>query len=357
MSYLQFEDESGYKECKICYEVFEHSKFFTVNTCNDKFCKQCMELFLINCIDNGNVLNIKCPECGKNNLEENEIKSLTTSDYWEKYQKLSKREILMNNPFVRFCPQPDCEGYGLGSMKSKKITCSICSFDYCFLCNQKWHIEKCSKIEEAKFELWVDENHVKFCPRCKRRVEKLGGCSKMKCICTNTWCWSCGKNPNELYHEITCIIGKDVWNVKLTWIIIMIFAPISIFLIPFIIFFIFYDQFPISETWWVRYRKCFYLAAFGLSPLILIGMLLIYPCAFAFSQVKTLRKYTRHIWVVAYLILYIISLILEAFIVIIAFFASFLCILLGIILFFLRIFSEKLGKKDYSEDFYPQSII
>ena len=357
MSYLQFEDEPGNKECRICYGVYEHSQFFTINSCNEQFCKRCMELYLIHLIDTRDINNIKCPACGTVKLDENEFRGLLNPEYWEKYQKIAKIEILTNNPFVKFCPQPDCEGYGLGSMKSKKIACSLCSFEYCFLCNQKWHTEKCTRIEEAKFELWAVENNVKFCPKCKRRVEKLGGCNNMICICSNSFCWRCGKNPSDPFHEIFCILGKDLWNIKLTWIITLIFAPISIFLIPFILFCVFRHQIPGNQTWWVKHQWLLFLAFFVFSPLILLGMLLGYPCFFASSQSGVLNLFARPFLGIGLVILYIIGLTLGILAVVLAFFASFLCIFFGILLLFLRIFREKCGKKDYTEEFYPQSII
>eukprot|EP00736_Rhodelphis_marinus_P001277 Rmarinus@m.30174 len=34
--------------------------------------------------------------------------------------------------------------------------------------------------------------HTRKCPHCLRRVQRNGGCARMKCTCGCSWCWDCG---------------------------------------------------------------------------------------------------------------------------------------------------------------------
>lgn len=314
-----------------------------------------MESFIKTHIDIGNILAIKCPSCG-NKLEEFEIQQLIPFEYYEKFQKLSKREILLNNPYVKFCPQPDCEGYALGSIKNPKLTCETCKFEYCFLCVQKWHDEKCPITDDSVFESWVLQNNVKFCPRCKRRVIKNGGCPSMVCVCSYAWCWRCGQPRTAQFHEIFCYFGKDLWNIKFAWIFICVFAPVSLFFIPFIVLLAHADEFDYDSRIG-KYWKIFFPLVFVFSPVITVGMLVAFIFIVAEKPGNFIRKSVKVVWLVPYGICLVISAVLVACGAVLAFFASFLGILFGIILLILRFSAERCGKKDYSIEFYPQNIL
>lgn len=41
-------------------------------------------------------------------------------------------------------------------------------------------------------KLWLFM-HTKRCPQCGVHVQKVDGCSHMKCVCLYEYCWDCGK--------------------------------------------------------------------------------------------------------------------------------------------------------------------
>ena len=64
-------------------------------------------------------------------------------------------------------------------------------------------------------EQWVRE-HTKSCPRCKVKIEKLGGCNHMRCaMCGFQFCWNCLKEWNFYqsryphYDFYTCPVDME----------------------------------------------------------------------------------------------------------------------------------------------------
>jgi len=68
--------------------------------------------YLLNCILTGNVYKIPCCifEC-PNIFEEKDIERLVDSESLKKYKKFLKNYLLINDPNLKWCPTPDCEGY------------------------------------------------------------------------------------------------------------------------------------------------------------------------------------------------------------------------------------------------------
>eukprot|EP01084_Bolivina_argentea_P167346 290456_1 len=50
--------------------------------------------------------------------------------------------------------------------------------------------EKCSN--DRRFAEYKEEHKAQTCPKCKRTVEKTGGCDHITCICGTHWCYICG---------------------------------------------------------------------------------------------------------------------------------------------------------------------
>mmetsp|Transcript_15843 Transcript_15843/g.15804 ORF Transcript_15843/g.15804 Transcript_15843/m.15804 type:complete len:141 (+) Transcript_15843:146-568(+) len=137
-------------------------------------------------ISESKVRNLKCPIC-TNPLGRKYLSEILDKTWIQKYDRFLLREELNLNPFVRFCPKLGCNGYDTGSSNKSKLKCNECGHLYCFFCLDSWHgWKRCHKNDDIQFEEWVKANNVKFCPKCKRMVEKRGGCSHMNCICGTT---------------------------------------------------------------------------------------------------------------------------------------------------------------------------
>jgi hypothetical protein len=107
-------------------------------------------------------------------------------------------------PFAVSCQDPQC---------SMKI-CFLCGEQWddahegrtCAKANE---IRKSKNPDLAALATWSANSGVKNCPKCNVRVEKNGGCNHMTCSqCSFQYCWTCLKNwsghppvcPNELPH-------------------------------------------------------------------------------------------------------------------------------------------------------------
>lgn len=94
---------------------------------------------------------------------------------------------------LKWCPQPNCEGYMRGSESDPHVTCPICGYEMCFRCGSQWHgKETCEQHMDAAYEEWAKGQEVQLCPRCKLRIEKINGCNHITCsVCRYEWCWLC----------------------------------------------------------------------------------------------------------------------------------------------------------------------
>lgn len=185
-TYTKLEDELETKElfvCPICY--LEKSNSITVQSCLHLFCESCIREYITIKISDLKVSEIHCPfgDC-RLKIERTLIVALLDELWVSKYDQFLHREELISNPYIKFCPKPDCEGYDLGGSKKQRLKCNECNYEFCFFCVEDWHGKsKCKKNLEIDFENYAEKNNIKFCPKCKRRVEKSGGCPEMRCVC------------------------------------------------------------------------------------------------------------------------------------------------------------------------------
>jgi ariadne-1 len=62
--------------------------------------------------------------------------------------------------------------------------------------------------------LWEREN-TRSCPRCKRRIEKNGGCNHMQCNqCNYEFCWICGHEWNSHTVNSSACANAANWDDK-----------------------------------------------------------------------------------------------------------------------------------------------
>lgn len=121
-----------------------------------------------------------------------------------KYDKFSIKKIIANDTNMKFCPIPNCEGFGKRKNKKEKyITCSE-GHKFCFHCLKKWHGWKsCQNEIDKDFEKYKKSKLLKKCPKCKYWTEKFSGCNHMKCqSCKYEWCWICRQHYDSNHYQI-----------------------------------------------------------------------------------------------------------------------------------------------------------
>lgn len=186
-------------DCPICLEN-KSSDLLIEASCSHKFCKSCLfEYFKTNIMSSN--LHMKCPSQNcpqKFSINEVEtISNLCSKDadiLLKNYHKFLKYEEINKDPFMRWCTNPDCDTYIKGSPDNPKIICPKCNTMMCFNCLSKWHEgATCDSALELEYKKYTQNVQVKYCPKCKSKIEKNGGCNHMTCIrCKFEFCWICG---------------------------------------------------------------------------------------------------------------------------------------------------------------------
>ncbi|OMJ76322.1 hypothetical protein SteCoe_24348 [Stentor coeruleus] len=201
------ETKSSIRICEICYD--EVSSINCASICNDHlYCRDCIKNYLEVLISESRILKILCPGKTCNAyFTDTLIQSFISPIYFLKYEKFLQRQRLLKDPFTKFCPQPDCEGYIQGSETDNHKFCNICFFEMCFICGKGWHEEyTCDEVQEKEYSIWAKDKNIKGCPVCKYRIEKNEGCDHMTCIiCKHEFCWICLK-PRSAVVQCDCVI-------------------------------------------------------------------------------------------------------------------------------------------------------
>ena len=167
--------------CIICYESLSSSNKISL-PCHSPFCLSCMSKYLETKINEIEVLRIPCPvpECLFEFSAET-IRPLVSETLFNKYSKLLINEELSKNPYLKWCPTPDCAGYDIASSSKTQLKCNVCFNNFCFNCEENWKNHHKCKMPEKPLEYWFKKG-VRYCPNCKRKVEKSSGCDHMTCV-------------------------------------------------------------------------------------------------------------------------------------------------------------------------------
>ena len=178
-------------------------------------------IFQIKVRDDPNSVKTRCPypRC-TNIVHDIAWKKICTDEEYEHYLKSAFRSLVQDNPHVKFCPAPSCVYIVQSDRKNRKqaITCN-CGFSFCYRCADydigdhtpasceevdKW-LQKA--VDESENVAWIIAN-CKKCPKCRKPIEKNGGCMHMTCRknaggCGYEFCWLCRGDWKE--HGILII--------------------------------------------------------------------------------------------------------------------------------------------------------
>lgn len=215
-------------ECLICKEEAPNLPPFG---CNHHFCTHCSQEYIKLLIAECKVMKMHCPlhNCPYQ-ITDDDVLRVVGTEFYNKYKLFLRNSELSLNPNLRFCPKPDCQGYDIGSSKKHKLLCNSCGFEFCYYCNEGWHIGiTCKNSQDIKFDQWSTHHDVKYCPNCRRRIEKAGGCPSMECpVCKSHWCWYCGKDLANGHDPILCVFMKESWDFRYWFVLFLIFGPVTI---------------------------------------------------------------------------------------------------------------------------------
>lgn len=192
-------------DCPICFEKSNY--LFVLKSCNHGCCLVCWQNYTIFC---------KQFTCCFNNCDEkldlDLLRLILSKQEFKKHLK-----VLFEENYNR-CPKK-CGNY-FYKINNFKFPRCICGFSLCSECKADSHFP--INCESFKFYLNYfekNENNCekiifkgKFCPSCQVFIEKIGGCSYMRCICGIQFCWNC---LQKVYTEHNNCIVVDEFTIAI----------------------------------------------------------------------------------------------------------------------------------------------
>ncbi|KAL7712850.1 RBR-type E3 ubiquitin transferase [Entamoeba marina] len=188
-------------ECEICFDDVDVSFFYKNPNCGHGFCLPCISEHVTKQINDANTV-VKCPsgDC-KQDIPYNDLVNcgiIHDKVLLDKYTNTLTRMHIDKDPNTRYCEK--CGTAMIGTRGLTLMRCSKCNYAFCFKCKEPWHADcTCEqyrqwKIDNAKGDDAYAEfikNHTKPCPKCRKPIQKNGGCNHMTCTCGHQFCWIC----------------------------------------------------------------------------------------------------------------------------------------------------------------------
>lgn len=192
-------------ECLICGMECSGDEIAHLSTCGHCFCIECWRDHVKSRLEE-NLIAAACPAQGCFNIIGLHIMcDLFVAD--PEMTRQIRRKYLTNYveacPTLHWCPNKEgCEGIlyvPIAPLQGQGVRCSVCKKLHCIRCGtvphrpascdnmRRWQ-EYCGK-EGSNLAYILD--HTKPCPKCKKNIEKNGGCNHMHCKCGHEFCWVC----------------------------------------------------------------------------------------------------------------------------------------------------------------------
>ncbi|CAI9094378.1 OLC1v1030103C1 [Oldenlandia corymbosa var. corymbosa] len=216
--------------CGICLETYHHDAVnsFAVRTaCGHLYCENCWRTYVSTAINGGaGSLYLRCPQPNCGASVSDMITSSASDEDRAKYENYILSSYVGSFKYIKRCPAPEgCEfaveclfrGFGNYNPCYLNVTCK-CSYQFCWNCLEeahspvdcetvaKWRLESVSESHNVE---WILAN-TKSCPKCKRRIEKYGGCDEICCAepCGFFFCWMC-LSPMSEHDNVVCGLYKE----------------------------------------------------------------------------------------------------------------------------------------------------
>ena len=202
------------KECSVCLKNIVFTRdLVTLGCCDTTICTECMRTMISTKVNDGQTF-IPCPypDCTKA-LQRDQIVQHIDTEVLNKYERF--RLNVEGDGSKKTCP--NCcliTESDLPLFKSNEkttltpveynITCSECSFQWCYNCHSPWHEGlSCHSYREGdeQFMKWTKGRVAGYtpncqkCPKCKVFIERSSGCDSMTCNrCHSNFCYKCGNH-------------------------------------------------------------------------------------------------------------------------------------------------------------------
>ncbi|QRW15794.1 IBR domain protein [Rhizoctonia solani] len=199
--------------CVVCFEQGSDVRFAARSptaSCHHgaTVCVSCLEQHILIAIHKSRSVGIRCPHdgCGKM-LEYQDVycsvRDWSMLAYYE--QLLIRREMGNTEQFV-WCKNPICTSGQVHKPGPNQpiVTCNTCHQKSCYVHDRPWHEGLSCEDFDIKLRRYEEQDratraylakNTKSCPKCKRKIERNGGCDHMTCQrpggCGHEFCWEC----------------------------------------------------------------------------------------------------------------------------------------------------------------------
>ncbi|XP_027166701.1 probable E3 ubiquitin-protein ligase RNF217 [Coffea eugenioides] len=190
--------------CQICARKIQKTRVFSGRD-------RCIENYIAAKVD-GKVLNITCPQVGcMEQLDQFECEKIIAKKLFTRWCVLLC-ENAVTGLRKCYCPNPDCSELILDECcqeNLRKSECPMCKKFFCFDCILPWNV--CEEMHakgsqehenDILFEELVKAQRWTKCPGCHNHVERIKGCSFMRCRCHTGFCYKCGKQMQPVVSGV-----------------------------------------------------------------------------------------------------------------------------------------------------------
>ncbi|KAH6625336.1 hypothetical protein C7974DRAFT_434463 [Boeremia exigua] len=206
-------------DCSICAEPIMAKDLSALSACTHapEVCHECFLEWLRQQMEYKSWERLECPVAGCNNtVTHDDVKRLAPDDVFARFDELSIRNILSNDPDFRYCQAEGCSSGQVHDTGTEGyiFRCAECNHRMCTICEVPFHTdETCTQykerleteVAEREEELRVKREHEaassaevnkisKECPGCGANIQKTSGCDHMTCYrspCRFEFCYIC----------------------------------------------------------------------------------------------------------------------------------------------------------------------
>ncbi|XP_022760817.1 probable E3 ubiquitin-protein ligase RNF217 [Durio zibethinus] len=211
------EDPDSSFTCEICIEpTLASKKFKNTNICRHPFCQDCIAKYIEVKIQDNNA-KIECPEPScQYHLDPLVCRPMISATLFSTWCDLLCENCLLGSE-RSYCPNRNCLALVVNECRGnvKKAKCPNCKQLFCFQCQTVWHAGyHCEESEQMRdrndvlFGQLVERKKWTRCPGCGQCVERLHGCSVVKCSSFQTPNFMSGTRQKLLP---ICKLGGGWW--------------------------------------------------------------------------------------------------------------------------------------------------
>ncbi|CAO2202068.1 unnamed protein product [Urochloa humidicola] len=207
--------------CIICMEPMAPSEAHRGGAaCAHAFCRACLSGHVRAKVEAGAVAGggvVRCPEPSCAGALDPELcRVALASGVFERWCA-ELCEALFPAARRTYCPFPDCSEMMVADDGSEvcvtQSECQVCRRLFCARCRvAPWHAgvtcdeyQQLAEVDRGREDMMLLEmakgNEWKRCPSCKFIVEKIDGCTHIRCRCGFEFCYKCGMARSGMSHS------------------------------------------------------------------------------------------------------------------------------------------------------------